>query len=231
MKIIRRNKVFVWLPTAILGILGLNLTWDLIKINLDSEVIRQWPWRLNLLDVPTSATLVGIIAGLLLARAQFSKSMSPAIGWWGYEVKKSTHIPDAAWSVYLHNYGPGNCRVTKVQYSYSLTDHPDSGWKTWDEVLEELASVGIRRSRDYHLRGIGVGAIFPVDSSSRDETELAAFTKDCLTKLSTMDVALEVEDALGDIYGRTIRCLHTAHKITGFRYVNAMKKTHLRRSP
>lgn len=82
MKKIRRNRVFVWLPSVILGILVLNLIWDIIKINLDSEVAARWPWRFNLLDVPTSATLVGIVAGLLLTRAQFSKSVSPAIGWW-----------------------------------------------------------------------------------------------------------------------------------------------------
>lgn len=144
-------------------------------------------------------------------------------------MKKSTHIANAAWTVFLYNYGPGNCHVKKIEYSYALTGQPASGWKSWDSVVKELADAGIMRSRDYHLRGIGAGSVIPVDSVSREGAELAAFSKECLAKISSMDVALEVEDVLGDIYGRTIECFRAAHKITEFRYGNSAKTVKFRK--
>ena len=119
--------------------------------------------------------------------------------------------------MFLHNYGPGNCRVKKVEYSYALANQDTSKWKSWDEVIDELTDAGIARSRDYHLRNIGADATIPADTTTQPDSELAAFTADCLTKLSSMNVAIEVEDALGDTYGRIIECLRTAHKITEFR--------------
>ena len=50
-----------------------------------------------------------------------------------------------------------------------------------------------------------------------EEAELAAFTKTCLTKLSSLKVALEVEDAIGDTYARTMDCLRGAHRFIEFK--------------
>jgi hypothetical protein len=205
----------------VLAILTLNLIWDLIKINLGSGLDKQWPWRFNLLDVSTCATLVGIIAGLLLTRAQFSKTMRPAVGWWGLERKKSSHIEDSVWTVFLYNYGPGNCRIKKIEYSYTLVGQSSSGWKPWETVVDDLAAIGIYRSRDYHLVSYSAGFTIPADSARREEEELAAFSKECINKLSSMDISLEVEDALGDTYERIIQCLHNAHKITELRHQNS----------
>jgi hypothetical protein len=213
MKKIRRNRIFVLFPGMALGILGLNFIWDLIKSNLGSEAASQWPWRFNLLDIPTCATLIGLIAGLLLARAQFSKSMTPAVGWRGGTVKKSDRIPRAAWTVLLYNYGPGNCRVAKIQYSYTLNGQAPSSWETWDVTVEKLAEKKIIRNRDYYLRNIGIGFTIPVDSADQRDSELAAFTM----------------ESLGDIYGRTIECLHTAHKQVNFRNENDLKTNRFRR--
>lgn len=229
MTIIRRSRIFVLLPSIILGLLVLNLIWDIIKINLDPGVIKQWPWRFNLLDISTCATLAGIVAGLLLTRAQFARSIRPAIGWRAWEVKKSNYLVDSAWTVYLYNHGPGNCQVNKARYSYALTDRPPSGWKTWDMTVEELADMGMMRNRDYYLEDIGVGFSIPVAAVLLEDSELAAFTSACLAKLSSLDVMLEIEDALGDIYARTIECLRDAHKATEFKNVNIARASRFRK--
>jgi hypothetical protein len=229
MKKIRRSRMFVLLPGITLVILGLDLIWDVIKSNLNAEVVRQWPWRFGLLDITSCATLIGLIAGLLLTRAQFSKSMTPAVGWRGSMANKSARIPRAAWTVFLYNYGTGNCRVIKIQYSYTLSGRAPSSWETWDVIVKKLAEEKMIRNRDYYLRNIGIGFTIPIDSTDRRDSELAAFTIESLARLSSLDVALEVEDMLGDTYGRTIECLHTAHENIKFRYANDLKTNRFRR--
>ena len=215
--------MFVLFPSIVLGVLGSNLIWDIIKSNLNPGIASQWPWRFNLLDIATCTTLVGVITGLLLTRAQFSKSMTPAIGWRGSMANKSVRIPRAAWTVFLYNYGPGNCRVAKIQYSYTLTGQTSSDWKSWDALVGELAKEKMKRNRDYYLRNIGIGFTIPVGSTSEHDSEIAAFTTESLTRIASLNIAFEVEDALGDVYGRTIECLYTAHENIKFRFENDLK--------
>jgi hypothetical protein len=96
-------------------------------------------------------------------------------------------------------------------------------------VVEKLADAGMVRNRDYYLRNIGVGFTIPVNSANRLESELAAFTVESVAKLSSMDIALEVEDVLGDVYGRIIECLHTAHYSVKFKYGSSVKTGRFRK--
>jgi hypothetical protein len=230
MKLVKRNGIFVRLPGVVLGLLILNLVWDIIKINLNSEFVKRWPWRFTLLDISTCAALAGIVAGLLLTRAQFSMSVRPAVGWSGHEAK-SNLLADAAWTVHLTNHGPGRCRISKVEYSYTLTDKLPSDWKTWDMIIGELTEAGILINRDYHLEDNGVGFTIPVTSGRAQETELAAFTRRCLTRLSALDIALEVDDVIGDTYARTINVLHGAQRAIEFKGAHSAKTNLFRRKP
>jgi hypothetical protein len=190
---------------------------------------KQWPWRFNLLDISTCSTLAAILAGLLLTRAQFARTVRLAIGWRRDEEEESTHVKNPAWTVRMHNHGPGWCQVTKISYSYALTGHQPSGWKAWDMVLDELDRVDIKLKRDYYLVNIGVGLTIPATNQVSQNIETAAFTESCLRRLSSLDIRLEVESAVGDIYQRTVRCLHTAHKIIDFKKSSAIKNNRLRK--
>src|ERR1700733_11680984 len=151
MTLVRRSRFFVLLPGILLILITGNLIWDIIKLNLDPGVAQVWPWRFTLLDTPTSAALAGAIAGLLLTRAQFSRTIQPAIGWSGDEEQRGSYLETPAWVVHLYNNGPGRCRIRSVKHSYTLTGQSPSPWGTWDSMVEQLAENGILRNRDYHL--------------------------------------------------------------------------------
>lgn len=195
---------------------------------MNSDIAKEWPWRFNLLDIPTSAALAGITAGLLLTRAQFAMSLRPDIGWSGHD-EKSRYLTNAAWTVHLQNHGPGRCRIKKIEYSYALIGKLSSNWKTWDMLVDELAELGILVGRDYHLENNSVGRTIPVTSERTLETELAAFTRECLTRLSSLDMAVEVEDIIGDAYTRTIEILRAAHRTIELKTADVTKTNRFRR--
>jgi len=61
-----RSPLFVTLPFSVLALLFANLLWEAVRANVPVPV-DGLPWRLSIIDLPTSAQLVAAIGGLILA--------------------------------------------------------------------------------------------------------------------------------------------------------------------
>jgi hypothetical protein len=218
------------IPIVILCIISANFIWETLKKNLAGDLLNEWPWKLAILDGPTSANMVAIMAGLLLARDQFSRSVAPAIGFNGDEGIRSSYVIRSAWTVHITNSGSGRCIVTEVRYRYRLTSShglsAKEGWLDWEGLVDELRRTGLHRNRDFYLRNIGIGLTIP--SSPLPLWELAAFNRAALRRMSSLELHLRFKDVLGDEYERRMNLLHTAHTIHGGipRYRYLLPKRH-----
>jgi hypothetical protein len=211
---IRRNKVLVTLPAALFGCLIVNLVWEMIRRNLESRTIGTWPWRLTLLDLPTTANLAVLIGGLIVARNQFAKTHSAIIGTSGDTAPKSLYV-NAQWVAHIKNSGPGLCFIDFMQFRYrlreaSILDGHASRWMDWGEIILELKRNGLKHGRDYQLNQLGSGSVVP--GSSVPYYEIAAWTGRAMRHLSGVDMHIRYRDVLGDSYEMVHDLMYTAHQ-------------------
>ncbi len=213
---IRYSRLFVLLPAVILGLLLADLIWEIVRANVHTGKPVGWPWRLSILGVATAATMAGVLAGLILTRQQFARSVSPALGWVGRETQSSTLLKSrACWSVVLFNGGAGHCVLLGTSYQV----HPKSSissegsgldtpsWVDFDGAKERLEALHLGWGVNVALELLGPGAPFASVQSVGDGQEVAAFDREAVNVLEDVLMKVQVTDASGDDWERTISCL------------------------
>jgi hypothetical protein len=215
---IQQPKFATWVPYSISFALVLVLALAIIRNNISLYTLSKYPWRIKIMDVPASATLLGIFIGLILARTQFARSVRPFLGWTGTQ-SGSKHLKKSKWTVHIHNGGPGPCVVHQVHYrvilppasALSSEDSRFDQWLTFFEIVDLLMNIQLKRGKDYDLMNLTPGAPLPSLKGSGDvRPELAAFTRKTLKKLYSLDVRFCVTDISGTTYERIIRTLYRA---------------------
>ncbi|MGC5396569.1 hypothetical protein ACPXCP_12540 [Streptomyces sp. DT20] len=199
-------------PRAFLVFALVDLTWEIVKANLNANVRDDWPWRLTVLDASTCAAVVALLAGIIVTRSQLSQTMQPALSWSGAK-GRSGELNDSLRTVSLVNAGGGRAVIHSVAY-WIQTSPTGSGiavipsaWVSWATAIESLASLGLNWDDDYFLLHLGSGAAVPMTNVSREGMELLALGSKALERISVLDIRIQVIDALGDIYERDLQCI------------------------
>lgn len=212
-QVVKRSWSTLLAPFLLLTLLLVNLGWEVLRKNVDPKLLREWPWKLTLLDLSTCVTLSGIAVALLVARVQLSHSMAPAISYSSSWVKSSA-IRNSRRTIHVHNAGPGRAIIVDVKFRFYPLHEPPSTikrfagvWVEWEDLIRHLRLMDLERLRDIYILNLGQGASIPLTGRAIDGLELAAFNKKAIRKLAEFDVSLQIEDVLGDQHKRILRCL------------------------
>jgi hypothetical protein len=206
-----RSSLTSALPIFLLAFLLADLGWEAIKGNLNPHIREAWPWKFTLLNLSTSATLVGIFASLIIARSQFARSMAPSLVVYSASTG-SQYIKRSRRTLYIYNAGPGRATVRAVRFKFTMADIPairpshinSDRWYGWEEIMSRLEDLGLKHKKDYFLRNYGTGTALPPTGQG---LESLAFNSKALTRIKEFAVLVQVEDVLGDIHERVLRCI------------------------
>lgn len=199
-------------PRALLVFALVDLAWEIVKANLNTDVRGDWPWRLTVLDASTCAAVVALLAGIIVTRTQLSQTMQPVLGWSGVK-GRSSELADSLRTISLINAGGGRGVVRSVAYrvqaSPARSDNAvaPSGWESRATAIGSLASLGLTRGDDYFMLHLGPGAAVPMTNVRKEGLELLALGPKALEKLSVLDIRIQVTDVLGDVYERDLQCI------------------------
>ncbi len=195
----------------LLAFFVMDLTWEVLRANLDAPQRTQWPWRLTILDPATCATLAALLTGILVTRNQYALSTLPLLSWAAHR-GNSDYIVDSPQTVRLCNAGGGRAVVKRVEYRLQESPRPDepnprlSPWLDWYATIAALKGIGLRMGQDIHVLELGKGAVIPLTARPSDGIELVSFGARGLERLDHLDMRIQVVDALGDVHERMLQC-------------------------
>lgn len=218
---IRRNRWLFTAPLVLLCVLGGVLVWEIVRGNIPAEARSHWPWRLELMSAEPLASLLAVSAGAVLARAQYARTVRPALGWRSEFVSGQLPGTAKAWSVGVLNGGQHNVVVDHVDYRLVLAADPAEGagqeagqepeWTGLAAVGDRLAGAGLRATVDFRLMGMGPG--YPLVATGTYETVgVGVFSKRFIDEVRAFYMRIQVVDSVGDTHERIIQCLEGARE-------------------
>lgn len=191
----RRSFWFYSFPLVFLGISIFLLLWAVLRENLPLSVDSRWPWRVQLLDVGSATTMTTVIAGLVLARAQFSSAVRPIPAHTGRVARVRGFSSRYVWvsRVLNSSSSPADfhsleyCVVPQPQVARKLT-LLDPRWGTREEAVQTLERVGLRNQVDFDLRFL-------------------VFTTKAMAAIESIIIRMTVTDQVGDSRQFQMNCL------------------------
>ncbi|MFE9635671.1 hypothetical protein [Streptomyces sp. NPDC006463] len=213
---IRRNRWLFTAPLVLLCVLAAVLVWEIVRGNVPDASRSHWPWRLQLMSAEPLASLLAVSAGTVLARAQYARTVRPALGWRSEFVAGLLPGTSKAWSVGVLNGGQHNVVVERVDYRLLLAGDPDEGqgeaeWTGLAGVGDRLAGAGLRATVDFRLIGMGPG--YPLVATGTYETVgVGVFSKRFIDEVRAFYMRIQVMDSVGDTHERIIQCLEGARE-------------------
>ncbi|MFF3651004.1 hypothetical protein ACFYXV_20495 [Streptomyces sp. NPDC002181] len=214
---IRRNRWLFTAPLVLLCLLGAVLVWEIVRGNVAEASRGDWPWRLQLMSPEPLASLLAVAAGAVLARAQYARTVRPALGWRAEFVAGRLPGPGKDWSVGVLNGGQHNVVVDHVDYRLVLAGDPagrpgeDDGWTSLTGVGERLTAAGLRATVDFRLVGMGAG--YPLVATGTYETVgVGVFSKRFIEEVRAFYMRIQVVDSVGDTHERIVQCLEGARE-------------------
>jgi len=140
---VRRSPLLFTTPLVLLAVLALVLLWEITRGNVTGELSRQWPWRLQLMDTDALGSLLAVALAAVLGRAQYARTVRPALGWRSSWVP-GVFVPDEpAWEVGVLNGGPQHAVVERVEYQLVPHDGVPGAWTDHAGLLRDLAAMGL----------------------------------------------------------------------------------------
>ncbi|WP_433528879.1 hypothetical protein ACQPYA_21430 [Micromonospora sp. CA-263727] len=200
--VVRRSPIFVALPVAIMCLLATNFVWESVRENVAETALAQWPLRFSLMDRPSTANLLGLFGGLMLARAQYARSIQPNFG---YAWRAAGGDP-YDWSLHFFNGGPGHAKILSVVYRVRFFLDPSDAEPEWIEMPDlqsMLASHGITRA-DADLLWLGRAPLVP-QQRAEDGFLLGSFNYRALSLVDQLEIRILASDAAGDRHQLLIR--------------------------
>ena len=211
-RVIRRNRVFVLLPITALLVSAALIIWEVARLNLSNTTRSQWPWRLNLLDLQSAATIFTVLLAIVLTRFQYAVVTRPMIGWGLHPADESflrdnlIDLPGAMWSIDAFNGGGGPATLESIHYKIAITPREPTRWLNYREAMSTLVADGMVIARDFHLTELGAGTPLVPTARPRNSIHIAVFTADAMLRLGTFDVRIRMRDNVGDIHERILDC-------------------------
>ncbi|MGW1929401.1 hypothetical protein [Streptomyces sp. NPDC001919] len=196
--------VMLFLLTAVLG-------WEIVRANMTDAARTQWPWRLELLDMEPLGSLLAVAVGAVLARAQYARTVRPALGWradW-----TTGHLRGGApeWQVGLLNGGSHTVVVESYECRVVLRGEDPRDAAPWTDVegaAEVLTRAGLSVGVDFQL--VVVGNFPLVGTGSYETTLIGAFSPRFVDEVAALHIRVRVGDAVGDSHERILDALKGA---------------------
>lgn len=185
---VSRSKLFVVAPIVTLCALAANFIWEAIRHNVDEKVASQWPLRLSVIDLQTTTAIGATLAGLMLTRAQFARTVQPHFG---YSWTTSADAGIDKWHLYFYNAGPGYAGVKLIEYRVG-----GERWRQYQELPDFLAESGIE-DIDVEFQWLGRLPL-PPQGKATDGKRIGSFTLSGLARIDPFEVRILAEDSLGD---------------------------------
>ncbi|MGW4028779.1 hypothetical protein ACWEFL_05550 [Streptomyces sp. NPDC004838] len=191
------------------------LCYALVRENLPQSVTRDWPWKLKLLDLQGAVTAVIATGGAYLARAQYARTIRPALGYFGRVMAGIAPDDRLAWVCHLFNGGQDVAVTAHVSYRVTYTaaarargatDSPN--WVTQQEAVASLAGCGLLDRSDFALDLIGPGRPIP----GQQLMFLGWFTAEAMRQAEDVFCRIHVVDRVGDTHERVISLLKGANR-------------------
>ncbi|MDX3412939.1 MULTISPECIES: hypothetical protein [unclassified Streptomyces] len=214
-RVVHRSGLFSRLPIALLCLALVLFAHVLIRQNLPDRYTRDWPWRLELLDVQSAVAAVLATGGVALARAQYARTVRPALGYIGRVQRGHAPGDQLAWTCHLIN-SSQDVAVT-VDMSYRVTYTPAahargivdwSEWGTRDAAVASIEASGLVHRTDFALNSMGAG--WPL--AGQQLPFLGWFTEKAMRDVDHVYVRVRVLDRVGDTYERVIDLLRAADR-------------------
>ncbi|MFD4245733.1 hypothetical protein ACFWP3_29695 [Streptomyces sp. NPDC058525] len=224
---IRRNRWLFTAPLVLLCVLAAVLVWEVVRGNVSEAGRGDWPWRLQLISAEPLASLLAVAAGAVLARAQYARTVRPALGWRSEFVPGLLPGTAKSWNVGILNGGQHNVVLEHVDYHLVMAgdaeqepgSEPESGdgdvrWTGLAAVGERLAGEGLRAAVDFRISSFGAG--YPLVATGTYETVgVGVFSKRFIDEVQAFYMRIRVVDSVGDTHERIIECLEGARQAVG----------------
>lgn len=205
-------RLFVY----VLAVALVLLAFEVAKLNLSATSRGRWPWKLEMLGVGPTSAVVLAVAGWLVARDQYGRSVQPmlrGVSYWTASPRWLAPPPGRRRGdetgyrqVVVKNTGPGVAVVRGLRWSLR---HGDSGSGSGAEtpsiieVLADLDAHGYRDGVDFVLANYSPGTSL----EPGEERLYFECTKAMARELAEFAVVFEFESSLGDVFERVVPLL------------------------
>ncbi|MGW7049495.1 hypothetical protein ACWGDT_43950 [Streptomyces avermitilis] len=206
-RLVRRSVAFYRIPLVLLASSFAFLIWSVVQKNVSAPLSREWPWRLVLLDIQSSANACLIIGGFMFARSQYARAVRPYVGWSGRtEVSGGRTV----WEVTAKNHGSGPIVVFEPSYQIKLRSASgaifETSWLEWEEVRSEL------RNRISDPDSFFLLLVRPIAYMTDSGLPLMRFSPDVLSVIEDVLVKFEFKDVSGDTYETVVHGMRGARE-------------------
>jgi hypothetical protein len=184
--------------------LGLNFIFEVIRNNTDPARRASGILAFTMLDISTTATLLGVVGGLFFARLQWSRANRPYISYAILDDNAEFSANSTKWTVFIQNSGPGTAIAEQFRYVVQFTGEPMSVPITLDEINTAMKSRGLVDGLDYFVREQGRGAAYAPTNTPEGWTKICWFTVKALAELEKIDIVIQVRDGMGDRHERRL---------------------------
>ncbi|GAA2867651.1 hypothetical protein Acy02nite_09890 [Actinoplanes cyaneus] len=212
-RIVKRNWTLSVLPWLALGVAGVMLIWEIVRQNLPEAVRAQWPWRLQLLDLESGATVVTVVAALTLTRMQYAQAVRPSIRFMItltegiFEELNQTDLHSAQWKLEMTNGGSSIVTVESIEYRIApvhAVSSEEFRWLAYGDARQAIKAAGLTEWKDFRLHRAGPG--LPLSAANSRDVLLLTITTAAMLRLEMLDLRLGVKDALGDRHEIFLPC-------------------------
>ncbi|MFJ4829453.1 hypothetical protein ACIP79_05935 [Streptomyces sp. NPDC088747] len=212
-RVIHRSGLLSRLPSVLLCLALLLLVHALIRQNLPDRLTHGWPWRLELLDSQSAVAAVLATGGVSLARAQYARTVRPALGYIGRVQGGYAPHDQLAWACHLINSSSDVALTSEVSYRISYTPVAQAKgaqdsleWVEHQAAVASIVASGLLSREDFALNSVKPG--WPL--AGQQLLFLGWFTEKAMRDLDHVFVRVRVQDRVGDIHERVIDLLKAA---------------------
>ncbi|MFJ6014096.1 hypothetical protein [Streptomyces sp. NPDC092952] len=207
---VRRSALLFTAPLVLLAVLTVVLIWESVRANMAPGDQAQWPWRLHLMGMEVLGSLLAVSLGVVLARAQYARTVRPHLGWRGVWAKGMLADGAPAWRVGILNGG----QYTAVIESWNIRvvmrgeeDVPDAPWSSVSGAAAELSAAGFAAGTDFRLIEFGAGFPLMGGVGAHETVLVGAFSEGFAQRVESLYVRARVTDVAGDTHERITDCM------------------------
>ncbi|MER5636755.1 hypothetical protein ABT095_07365 [Kitasatospora sp. NPDC002227] len=214
-RVVRRNALLSRLLNAAAAAMLALLVYSVVQDNLSDQLQHSWPWRLRLLDVQSATTAALAVLGACLARAQYARTVRPALGHSGRAVDGVAPFGQRAWACVLTNAAQDVAVISDIAFLVTFVpaapgEQPPepSPWGTALQAIGRITAEGLELRKDFMLTVMTAGVPVP----SQGMLFLGWFTERAMRVVDEVYIRVQVVDRVGDTHERIIACLKAADR-------------------
>ena len=200
---VRRSPLFARFPLVVIVILLADVAWEVVRTNVMHI-------QFVVMERATAFTLIGVGAGLLLARLQWARAMRPALGLAIDPETGHTRESTGKWILRIVNAGPGVPVIEKFDYYISFDDPEavpsEADFIDFLELSRILSDRNWKSEVDYYIKYFTRGGPLPISNYAAG-SEICWFKQSVLSDIKRFDIRVRVVDIAGDTHERIFPCI------------------------